>query len=90
MAKKLVTNNEQFVSKVENVLNNAKIPCARVQLKSEKDKGIIMLVTINRYGDQMRKAVEENKDDKTTFFFGSLRKHPEYTVPRDILIKLAE
>lgn len=88
MAKKLVTRDEKLITKVENVLKDRKIPCARVQLHGEEHKGKFLLVTINRYSDEMRKAIEESKP-ASPYFFGVLHNHPEYTVPRGILYELS-
>lgn len=89
MAKKLLTSDVELVTKVENVLRTNKVPCARVQLHREQDKGKYLLVTINRYGEQMRKAIEENKTSNSKYYFGVLHNHPEYTVPRGILHELS-
>ena len=89
MAKKLLTSNHTLVVQVENVLKEKGIPCAWVNLGKETDN--FMLVLLNRHGDEMRKAISEcpvvlNKQVK--YYFGVLRHHPEYTVPRGILKEL--
>lgn len=88
MAKKLLTNDAELASKVENAMREQKIPCARVQLY-EKDK--ILLAVTNRNGEAMRDVINsyKKKDDKF-YFFGVLRNHPEYTIPRGIMKELAE
>ena len=88
MAKKLLTNDANLVEKVENVLKGRKIPCARVQLHGEEHKGKFLLITINRYGDEMKRAIEESKPT-STYYFGVLHNHPEYTVPKGILYELS-
>ena len=88
MAKKLVTRDEKLITKVENVLKDRKIPCARVQLHGEEHKGKLLLVTINRYGDEMRKAFKE-ANPTSKYYFGVLHNHPEYTVPKGILYELS-
>lgn len=87
MAKKLLTSDQDLVTKVENVLKEQKVPCARVQLHN--DEGKILLVTINRYGEQMRQAIEQSKTENSKFYFGVLRNHPEYSVPKGILYELS-
>lgn len=88
MAKKLLTSNHALVVQVENVLKEKGIPCAWVNLGKETD--MFMLVVLNRHGEEMRKAISEcpvlNKQVK--YYFGVLRHHPEYTVPRGILKEL--
>ena len=88
MAKKLLTTDANLVEKVENVLKGRKVPCARVQLHGEEHKGKHLLVTINKYGDEMRKAIEESKPT-SPYFFGVLHHHTEYTVPKGILYELS-
>jgi hypothetical protein len=88
MAKKLVTCDEKLIAKVENVLKERKVPCARVQLHGEEHKGKFLLVTINRHGDEMRKAIKE-ANPTSKYYFGVLHNHPEYTVPKGILYELS-
>ena len=86
MAKKLVTRDNNLVTKVENVLKNEKVPCARVQLKNKEE---FMLVVLNRHGDAMKRVID-SLNSNSKYYFGVLRNHPEYTVPHDILKELAE
>lgn len=86
MAKKLVTRDNNLVTKVENVLKNEKVPCARVQLKNKEE---FMLVVLNRHGDAMKRVIN-SLNSNSKYYFGVLRNHPEYTVPRGILKELAE
>lgn len=97
MAKKLLTNDAQLASKVENVLREKKIPCVRVQLYKiehgdavpEKEK--ILLAVTNKNGEAMRNIIDSHeKKDGKFYYFGVLRNHPEYTIPRDIMNKLAK
>lgn len=86
MAKKLVTRDNNLVTKVENVLKDKKVPCARVQLKNTDE---FMLAVLNRHGGTMKEVIDTfNPDSK--YYFGVLRNHPEYTVPRGILKELAD
>ena len=107
MAKKLLTNDAELASKVENAMREQKIPCARIQLYKkengdivlDKDKykyvekadDFVLLAVTNRNGEAMRNVINsyKKKDDKF-YFFGVLRHHPEYTVPRGIMKELAE
>lgn len=84
MAKKLVTCDNNLVTKVENVLKDKKVPCARVQLKNTDE---FMLAVLNRHGETMKEVIDTfNPDSK--YYFGVLRNHPEYAVPRGILKEL--
>ena len=89
MAKKLLTSNFALVTQVENVLKEKGIPCAWANLGKETD--MFMLVVLNRHGDEMRKAIESCPvHTNAQYYFGVLRHHPEYTVPRNILKELAD
>lgn len=89
--KKLLTNDSKLVEQVENVLKESGVPCARVQLHAEKDKDNILLVTTNYFGNEMRNAIDNaTKTDGKHFYFGVLRNHPEYTVPKGIQKELSE
>ena len=86
MAKKLVTRDSMLVTQVENVLKSKNVPCARVQLKNKEE---FMLVVLNRHGDEMREVIKLAPLSKTSkYYFGVLRHHPEYTVPKGILKEL--
>lgn len=97
MSKKLLTNDAELVSKVENAMKEQKVPCARIQLyKTEHgdkvpEKEKILLAVTNRNGEAMHNVINsyEKKDGKF-YYFGVLRHHPEYTVPRGIMKELAE
>lgn len=97
MSKKLLTNDAQLASKVENVLREKKIPCVRVQLYKiehgdkvpEKEK--ILLAVTNKNGEAMRNIINSyKKKDGKFYYFGVLRNHPEYAIPRGIMKELAE
>jgi len=95
MSKKLVTKDASLVSKVENVLKEKGIPCARVQLyKKEHGDAVksdeLLLAVTNRNGAAMRDAIEAYKGLDSKYYFGVLRNHPEYTIPRGIMNELAQ
>ena len=94
MSKKLVTKDAALVSQVENVLKQKGIPCVRVQLyKKEHGDAVrsdeLLLAVTNKNGDAMRNAIESLKIN-SKYYFGVLRNHPEYTIPRGIMRELAE
>ena len=97
MSKKLLTNDAELASKVENAMREQKIPCARIQLYKKEhgdavpDKDKILLAVTNHNGPAMRNVIDsyEKKSDKF-YYFGVLRNHPEYTIPRGIMKELAE
>lgn len=109
MSKKLLTNDAELASKVENAMREQKIPCARIQLYKKENGDIvsvfnkgkyknlkpaddfILLAVTNHNGEAMRNVINsyEKKNDKF-YYFGVLRHHPEYTVPRGIMKELAE
>ena len=97
MSKKLLTNDAELASKVENAMREQKILCARIQLYKKEhgdavpDKDKILLAVTNHNGPAMRNVIDsyEKKNDKF-YYFGVLRNHPEYTVPRGIMKELAE
>lgn len=86
MSKKLVTKDANLVSKVENVLKEKGIPCARVQLHKDE----LLLAVTNRNGAAMRDAIESCKDENSKYYFGVLRNHPEYTIPRGIMKEISQ
>lgn len=93
MAKKLVTKDTSLVSEVENVLKNKGIKCARVQLyKHEHGDAVpsdeLLLAVTNRNGAAMKDAIDSVKTD-SKYYFGVLRNHPEYTIPRKILVEIS-
>jgi hypothetical protein len=92
MSKKLVTKDATLVSKVENVLKEQRVPCVRVQLYKPQNGDMVrsdelLLAVTNRNGEAMRKAIESCKTD-SKYYFGVLRRHPEYTIPRGIMKEL--
>ena len=80
MSKKLVTKDESIIKKVENALGD--VP--HVTFKASD--GNIVLAVCNKNGDALAKATK----DLENVHVGVLRGHPEYTVPRDLMTKLAE
>ncbi len=90
MSKKLLTSDVELITKVENVLKENGIPSVRVTLTEEKDKGMILLAVTNRNGEAMRKAIVENNTANSKYYFGVLRNHPEYTIPRNLMTNLAQ
>ena len=95
MSKKLVTKDAKLVSEVENVLKEKGVPCVRVQLyKKEHGDTVksdeLLLAVTNRNGTAMRDAIEACKGPDSKYYFGVLRNHPEYTVPRGIMKELAQ
>lgn len=95
MSKKLVTKDAKLVSEVENVLKQKKIPCARIQLyKKEHGDAVksdeLLLAVTNKNGAAMRDAIEACKSENSKYYFGVLRNHPEYTVPRNIMIEISK
>lgn len=94
MSKKLVTKDAKLVSEVENVLKQNNVPCVRVQLY-KKEHGDMMrsdellLAVTNKNGEAMRNAIESTKTN-SKYYFGVLRNHPEYTIPRGIMLELAQ
>lgn len=95
MSKKLVTKDANLVSKVENVLKEKKIPCARVQLYKKEHGDVVksdelLLAVTNRNGAVMRDAIESCKDENSKYYFGVLRNHPEYTIPRGIMKEISQ
>lgn len=94
MSKKLVTKDAKLVSEVENVLKEKNIPCVRVQLyKIQNGDAVrsdeLLLAVTNKNGEAMRNAIESTKTN-SKYYFGVLRKHHEYTIPRGIMKELAE
>ena len=94
MSKKLVTKDSKLLSEVENVLKQKNIPCARVQLYKKQNGDMVksdelLLVVTNKNGESMRKAIEKiNSNSK--YYFGVLRGHTEYSVPKGIMKELAD
>ena len=94
MSKKLVTKDSKLLSEVENVLKQKNIPCVRVQLyKIQNGDAVrsdeLLLAVTNKNGDAMRNAIESLKIN-SKYYFGVLRNHPEYTIPRGIMKELAD
>lgn len=94
MAKKLVTKDAKLVSEVENVLKQNNIPCVRVQLYKKEHGDMVqsdelLLAVTNKNGEAMRNAIKQTKTN-SKYFFGVLRNHPEYSIPRGIMYELAE
>lgn len=94
MSKKLVTKDAKLVSEVENVLKQQNVPCVRVQLYKKQNGDAVksdelLLAVTNRNGEAMRNAIESTKTN-SKYYFGVLRNHPEYTIPRGIMKELAE
>jgi hypothetical protein len=94
MSKKLVTKDAALVSEVENVLKQQSIPCVRVQLYKKQNGDVVksdelLLAVTNRNGEHLRNAIKQAKTD-SKYFFGVLRGHPEYAIPRGIMKELAE
>ena len=94
MSKKLVTKDAVLVSKVENVLKEQNVPCARVQLYKPQNGDMVrsdelLLAVTNKDGEAMLNAIESTKTN-SKYYFGVLRNHPEYTIPRGIMKELAE
>lgn len=95
MAKKLVTKDAKLVSEVENVLKEQNIPCVRVQLYKKQNGDVVksdelLLAVTNRNGEAMRKAIAQCNTANSQYFFGVLRNHPEYIIPRGIMNELAQ
>lgn len=94
MSKKLVTKDAKLVSEVENVLKQNNIPCVRVQLYKKQNGDAVksdelLLAVTNKNGEAMRNAIESTKTN-SKYYFGVLRNHPEYTIPRGIMSELAQ
>ena len=94
MAKKLVTKDAKLVSEVENVLKKNNVPCVRVQLYKKEHGDMVksdelLLAVTNKNSEAMRNAIESTKTD-SKYYFGVLRNHPEYSIPRGIMKELAE
>jgi hypothetical protein len=94
MSKKLVTKDAKLVSEVENVLKKNNVPCVRVQLYKKEHGDMVksdelLLAVTNKNGAAMRNAIESTKTN-SKYYFGVLRNHPEYTIPRGIMHELAE
>lgn len=94
MSKKLVTKDSKLLSEVENVLKQKNIPCVRVQLyKIQNGDAVksdeLLLAVTNKDGEAMRNAIKSIKTD-SKYYFGVLRNHPEYTIPKGIMKELAE
>ena len=94
MSKKLVTKDSKLLSEVENVLKQKSIPCVRVQLYKKEHGDMVrsdelLLAVTNKDGEAMRNAIKSIKTN-SKYYFGVLRNHPEYTVPRGIMKELAE
>lgn len=81
MSKKLVTKDESTIKKVENALGD--VP--HVTFKA--NDGNIVLAVTNKNGDALKKIVSEIDFSGR---IGVLRRHPEYTVPRNLMTDLAE
>lgn len=95
MSKKLLTKDAKLVSEVENVLKEKGVPCVRVQLyKKEHGDAVksdeLLLAVTNKNGAAMHDAIKSCKGPDSKYFFGVLRNHPEYTIPRGIMKELAE
>ena len=94
MSKKLVTKDAKLVSEVENVLKQNNIPCVRVQLYKKEHGDMVksdelLLAVTNKNGETMCNAIKSIKTD-SKYYFGVLRNHPEYTIPKGIMKELAE
>ena len=94
MSKKLVTKDAKLVSQVENVLKQKGIPCVHVQLyKKEHGDAVksdeLLLAVTNKNGEAMRNAIKSTKTN-SKYYFGVLRNHPEYSIPRGIMLELAQ
>lgn len=94
MSKKLVTKDAKLVSEVENVLKKNNIPCVRVQLYKKEHGDMVksdelLLAVTNKNGDAMRNAIESLKIN-SKYYFGVLRNHPEYIIPKGIMKELAD
>ena len=94
MSKKLVTKDAKLVSEVENVLKQKGITCVRVQLyKKEHGDAVrsdeLLLAVTNKDGEAMCNAIKSIKTN-SKYYFGVLRNHPEYTIPKGIMKELAE
>lgn len=94
MAKKLVTKDAKLVSEVENVLRTKGVKCARVQLyKHEHGDAVpsdeLLLVVTNHNGAAMKDAIDSVKTEDSKYYFGVLRNHPEYTIPKKILVEIS-
>jgi hypothetical protein len=94
MSKKLVTKDAKLVSEVENVLKKNNVPCVRVQLYKKEHGDMVksdelLLAVTNKNGAAMRNAIESTKTS-SKYYFGVLRNHPEYSIPRGIMLELAQ
>lgn len=94
MAKKLVTKDAKLVSEVENVLKKNNVPCVRVQLYKKEHGDMVksdelLLAVTNKNSEAMRNAIESTKTN-SKYYFGVLRNHPEYSIPRGIMLELAQ
>ena len=49
----------------------------------------LLLAVTNKNGEAMRNAIESTKTN-SKYYFGVLRNHPEYTIPRGIMLELAQ
>ena len=49
----------------------------------------LLLAVTNKDGEAMRNAIKSIKTD-SKYYFGVLRNHPEYTIPKGIMKELAE
>ena len=82
------------MSEVENVLKKNGVPCVRVQLYKKEHGDMVksdelLLAVTNKNGEAMRNAIESTKTN-SKYYFGVLRNHPEYTIPRGIMLELAQ
>lgn len=84
MSKKLVTKDESIIKKVENALGDTPY----VTFKA--GDGNIVLAVTNKNGDELVKAMYNIAEHLDKVHYGVLRGHSEYTVPRDLMTKLAE
>lgn len=95
MSKKLVTKDASLVSKVENVLKEKGVPCARVQLYKKEHGDVVksdelLLAVTNRNGAAMKDAIDSVKTEDSKYYFGVLRNHPEYIIPRGIMKEISK
>ena len=81
--KKLLTKDQALIKEVEDVLTSKGVQF--VTYAPDKENKIVAV--LNRDGNALREAVLEKGKNKK-YYLGVLRKHPEYTTPKDLIESL--
>ncbi len=81
--KKLLTKDQNLIKEVEDVLTSKRVRF--VTYAPDKEHKIVAV--LNRNGNALREAVLEKGKNKK-YYLGVLRKHPEYSAPKNLITRL--